>query len=258
MFEAITRKPKRRSSTMTAIISVSVAAHTALALGLIIVGMWQIERLVPPHKQLTMTMGVPNSLPKAEKPSVKVKPRPAVRPRVKIEVLAQPTDKPVETEPTPQGGHGNVAEEATGGEHGGGFVGPGTGGLLSGDGPVIPVIEIAPPRLETTVITKPPAEVRARVLEGKRVAGHAQIRPPESVRVALFRSQDRRIQGLVKMCLSERGAVSSLRMLKPTGYQAYDQKILSGMRSWRYQPYTINGQAAAVCTTVTFVYVMQD
>ena len=128
--------------------------------------------------------------------------------------------------------------------------------MMETEFPAIPVIETPPPTIE--VVETPPTVVLARVLEGKRISGNAQIRPPESVRIAMFRDDNRKIQGIVKMCLSDRGKVASLRMYKTTTYQAYDQKILDQMRHWRYQPYEINGEAAAVCTTVTFVYQMKD
>ena len=56
------------------------------------------------------------------------------------------------------------------------------------------------------------------------------------------------------MCLSSGGSVDKLQVLKSTGYAAYDSKIKSTMRSWRYRPFKVNGRAVPVCTSVTFIY----
>lgn len=259
MFDAITQKPKRRSSKMGLIVSASVAAHAALAIGLIIAGMWQVERLLPPHRQLTISTDVKFQQTRTETPSVKVDiPPPKAAKAPKIKRLTQPTNEPVDTRPDPDAVYGHVPDEGPTGTTGTGFVGPSTGTLFPGDGPAFPVAEIPPPPTITKVIETKPPVILARVLEGERISGNAQIRPPESVRVAMFRDGERSVQGMVKMCLSERGTVSSLRMLKRTTYQAYDQKILSQMKQWRYQPYRVNGQATAVCTTVTFIYKMTN
>jgi len=51
------------------------------------------------------------------------------------------------------------------------------------------------------------------------------------------------------------GAVTSVKMLKGTGFPAYDNKIQSKMNGeWKYKPYAVNGRAVPVCTAVTFIY----
>jgi len=97
--------------------------------------------------------------------------------------------------------------------------------------------------------------VVARLIEGHRIEGNPQIAPPDTVKQAMQRSGLDSLTGAVKMCLNQRGGVRSLRVLRSTGYAEYDQRLLAGMRTWRYDPYTLDGGAAvSVCTVVTFIY----
>ena len=64
--------------------------------------------------------------------------------------------------------------------------------------------------------------------------------------------------GAFKLCLSAAGQISSVTMIKSTGFPAYDNKILQTMRGeWKYKPFAINGKAVPVCTSVTFIYSQQ-
>ena len=59
---------------------------------------------------------------------------------------------------------------------------------------------------------------------------------------------------MVKMCLTSGGTVQKLNVLKTTGHPAYDNKIKTKMREWKYRPFMVNGKAVPVCTSVTFIY----
>ena len=64
-----------------------------------------------------------------------------------------------------------------------------------------------------------------------------------------------KLVGAFKLCLATTGSVSSVTMLKSSGFPDYDAKILREMRTvWRYQPYTVDAKAVPVCTAVTFIY----
>ncbi len=100
--------------------------------------------------------------------------------------------------------------------------------------------------------------VIARVIEGHRIEGDPQIAPTDTVKQAMARSGLDRLTGHVKMCLDKQGRVRSLQLLRSTGHAAYDQRLLAGMRTWRYHPYTLDsGAAVPVCTVVTFIYQAQ-
>jgi len=68
------------------------------------------------------------------------------------------------------------------------------------------------------------------------------------------RSGKDKIIGSFKLCINAGGAVTSVKMLKSTGFPAYDSKIQSKMNGeWKYRPYAVNGRAVPVCTAVTFI-----
>ena len=95
--------------------------------------------------------------------------------------------------------------------------------------------------------------VRRADLEANRIAGGAQIAPPDDVMQAIKNSGEPALDA-EKLCVDQRGAVSSVTILGSTGYPAYDQRIVSAMRTWLYRPFLINGKPAPVCTAVTFIY----
>ena len=65
------------------------------------------------------------------------------------------------------------------------------------------------------------------------------------------------VKGTLKVCVSTNGSVTSATMIGTTGYSEYDAVLTSGVRGWHYQPVTINGQAKAACSAVTFLYHME-
>ena len=92
------------------------------------------------------------------------------------------------------------------------------------------------------------------MLEGQRVAGNKHIVPSDVTKTEIQRSGKDKVVGSFKICITLDGAVSSINMLKSTGFGAYDAKIQGEMRQWRYRPYMVNGKAVPVCTAVTFIY----
>ena len=181
----------------------------------------------------------------------------AIKPRRQVvKTLAQPTakmDRVITTEP--------AADEPPG--DGGGGDGTGIGAPTSGSGcqhepcgvseipvPLPPVLAppvVAPPVVEPSIV--PPS-----VVAGLRISGETQIQPPDLVRTAMARDGATRVIGTFKICLSERGEVVNITMLKSTKYAGYDDEIKRTMRTWRYRPYLIGGSAAPVCSVVTFSY----
>ena len=54
--------------------------------------------------------------------------------------------------------------------------------------------------------------------------------------------------------MDEAGVVDMVLPLVSTGYATYDQRLLAGIRAWRYSPFIVDGQPIPVCTSVSFVY----
>ena len=92
-------------------------------------------------------------------------------------------------------------------------------------------------------------------LEASRVSGEKMIEPDDATKTAIQQRGRDKIVGTFELCLDETGAVSTVRMLKSTGFDAYDKKILDTISgTWKYKPFLVNGTPAVVCTAVTFIY----
>lgn len=63
-----------------------------------------------------------------------------------------------------------------------------------------------------------------------------------------------RVIGLFHVCITEGGNVASITMLQSTGFQAYDARLLKGIRYWRYRPFLVDGQPVPVCTRASYTY----
>ena len=103
----------------------------------------------------------------------------------------------------------------------------------------------------------PPQNVPPSLLEGARIAGNKTIVPDDMTKLDIQQAGKDKIIGTWKLCITVAGDISSVTMLKSTGFPAYDAKVERGIRTWRYRPYQINGKPAPVCTAVTFIYSQQ-
>jgi hypothetical protein len=100
----------------------------------------------------------------------------------------------------------------------------------------------------------PPQTVPPTMLEQQRLRGVKDIAPDAPTAAAIARSGKDRIVGSYKLCLDTGGSVSSVVMLKSTGFTDYDMKLAREIRIWAYKPYMVNGKAVPVCTAATFIY----
>ena len=62
----------------------------------------------------------------------------------------------------------------------------------------------------------------------------------------------------VKICLSEKGNVKSVQVLKGSDFPKYDAKIQKEMKSWKYRPFLVDGKATPVCSAITMIYVQKS
>jgi hypothetical protein len=100
----------------------------------------------------------------------------------------------------------------------------------------------------------PPNTVSPTVLEGIRISGEKNILPDDATKDEILRSKKTRVIGAFKLCVDATGKVDDVKLIKSTGYGAYDRKLEAGMWTWVYKPYLVNGKAVKVCTAVTFIY----
>lgn len=94
----------------------------------------------------------------------------------------------------------------------------------------------------------------ATSLAPQRVEGNPRIVPEHLTTAQIARAGKPAVIGVFDVCVDRAGAVTEVRVVRSTTFAAYDAKIQRQIRSWRYQPVLLDGQAAAGCTTVTLVY----
>lgn len=61
-----------------------------------------------------------------------------------------------------------------------------------------------------------------------------------------------KVIGSFRLCITEAGSVAGVVVLESTGLQAYDAKLMAGIRKWRYRPFLVDGKPAQVCTTAHY------
>jgi len=251
------------------LIAVSTVAHVAVGVGLFVTGVWQIDQLDRPRLSVALGQPPPPPPPPAGGPVSAVRNVDMTKPppKVKPPVITQPADrhdKAPETGPSlPPGppGPGDVdspclencgppapAVAAVCGNH---ALEVGEqcddGNAASNDG--------CSATCQTEPKPKPPtAVISPNVMKGLRLSGDTQIHPSESTQSRMSRDGETQVIGSVQLCISTDGSIASVSTAKRTKYDDYDQALLSAVRSWRYQPYTVNGVAVKACSLVTFVY----
>lgn len=117
------------------------------------------------------------------------------------------------------------------------------GGLIGG--------QVQPPNPPPPM---PSQTVPPSLLEKLRVSGNKMIVPDAPTKATMIQAGKGKVVASMKMCIDDKGTVSSVSQLKSSGYPAYDRKITGEMRQWIYKPYKQNGRAIPVCTAVTFIY----
>ena len=125
------------------------------------------------------------------------------------------------------------------------------------DGELVPDdgIEVGPP------LPLPPAPVAWPILapaafEALRLAGDKDFVPDDATRSEMVRSGRDRVQVALSVCLDATGAVRPPRLVKASGFAAYDRKVVDQIqRTWRFRPHVVDGQPSAACSPVVFTYV---
>ncbi|MEO8552979.1 MAG: hypothetical protein ABI678_23565 [Kofleriaceae bacterium] len=118
---------------------------------------------------------------------------------------------------------------------------------------------VAPPAIgekieSATPTPSPPTIVAPTLLEPLRIAGTKMIVPDDKTRTAIEASGREKVIASLKLCLDSTGAVSLVKLIRSSGFTAYDQLLDHEMHGWKYKPYVDHGAAIPVCTAVTFIY----
>jgi TPR repeat protein len=102
--------------------------------------------------------------------------------------------------------------------------------------------------------TSAPQNVAPMALDALRIAGEKNIVPDDETKNAIGLLGYSKLVGSFKLCITMRGDIDSVAMLKSTGFDIYDRIIIDGIYRWRYRPFLVNGKPTPVCTAVTFIY----
>lgn len=270
--------PRRRARNI--VVTTSVIAHAAALVALAVMAMWRIDKLeLGYHGNRANALELPRNtgggalakrealVAKKEEPKViREIPKVVVQPEKRLVKDETPV-----TDATSEGG-GDTSDTGASGDGGGGDgKGVGTpdttdkcltdkclGGGTGGEEPKVLECKKGEKLVEHKCVKDVQvATVAPDVMKGLRKSGNDQIPAPQSVRVAMMHEGKSRVVGTVKLCIGTDGHIDRAQLLKSTGYDAYDDLLVSEMKAWRYKPYTVEGEAVPACTAVTVVYVMQ-
>ena len=103
---------------------------------------------------------------------------------------------------------------------------------------------------------QPPTVIPPATLKTLLVSS-SPIEPPEVVQAQMMRDDKKKASAVLKVCVGAGGEVTSAAIAKSSGYGEYDDRLVAGVRSWRYRPYMINGQYVPVCSAAAFAFTIQ-
>lgn len=244
---------RKRPKWVIFVLAFALVAHAGVGGALIVKQFWTITKLAPPESGVELSLGPPPPPPppkgggKKKQDSLKDKIK-----KVKVKETVQPVKDAKEPDPSEvvdsadEGDDFGVEGGVEGGVAGGvvgGVLGGVPGGVLGGSGPPPP-----PPEPEK------PQVVPQQALQANRISGDPNITAPDTVKNLMVKQNQDKVIATAKMCLDNKGNVTTVKMVKSSGYAEYDQKILNGMRGWKYRPFQVNGKAVPVCTAITFIY----
>ena len=227
-----------------------VIFHIALFITMWIKTIWDLEQLERPNTGIDLAVAPPPPPPPPPPPGgakpqeVQITPK-----KIKVKDIVQPVKIEKQEQQKVEEAGDPAGEE-------GGVEGGVAGGVVGGD--INGVAGAPPPPPPPPPPPAPPQIVAPTALEASRLAGEKNIIPNDVTKTEIMRSGKTKLVGAFKLCLSASGAISSVTMIKSTGFPAYDNKILQTMRGdWKYKPFAINGKPVPVCTSVTFIYSQQ-
>ncbi|HMI87752.1 MAG TPA: hypothetical protein VK550_26880 [Polyangiaceae bacterium] len=238
----------RRGRRLT--VALSLVLHGGLVIAAVVYSFWHVDVLSPPTVTVTFLNNSPPPPPPPPPPKKKtaaqtkpVTPRDIVQP--KPNELLQPKAKLIE-EPKEDDG-------VEGGEEGG-VAGGVVGGVLGG----ISVGSLPPPPPAPKAKTE---EIAPKFLP-PNIAGQQLLTDPRKdpqYRVALppaLGSAGMRLWAMLKVCVSEQGDVSDVKVIKSMDVTA-DSLLQAKIKTWKYKPINIDGHAVRFCYNFRYEHLPQ-
>jgi protein TonB len=97
----------------------------------------------------------------------------------------------------------------------------------------------------------PPATLKSLLATSNK------IDVPELVQTQMKRDEKKKANAVIKVCIGTGGEVTTTSVIKSSGYSAYDDNLVAGIRSWRYRPYMADGRAVPACSAVAISFAIQ-
>lgn len=239
-------KNRKMPGWVIPVLGVAVAAHVIFVIGLVIKEMWAAPLLDVPTTGVDLAIAPPPPPPPPPpKAGKRLETQKEIKPKkIKITETVQPI-KPEDKPPETTESSGDEAGEEGGEEGGveGGVAGGVVGGVLTEAPPPPP--PPPPPQVQNVAPT---------ALEASRISGEKNITPDDVTRTEIQRSGKNQLMVPVKICLDTSGKITSVKIMKSSGFPAYDAKLMREINKWRYRPLMVNGKASPVCSAVQFIY----
>jgi TonB family protein len=125
------------------------------------------------------------------------------------------------------------------------------------DGEIERLLEGEQPSHSSPPPSSPPPPAAAKIvspsaLEKLRIAGVREIPPDLETKAQISADRSGKVAATLKFCIATDGAVWVASLMKSSGYKAYDEKLAKEMKTWKFNPFLINGKPTPACTAVTF------
>jgi protein TonB len=225
------------------VIVVAIAAHVVFVVGIVVKEMWAAPMLDVPSSGVDLAVAPPP--PPPPPPPASSKKLEAQKDRKPKKIKVTETVQPIKPEDRPE--DKQEASEDTGEEGGeeGGVEGGVAGGISGGIGTAPPPPPPPP---------APPQNIAPTALEQQRISGDKNIFPDDVTKTEIQRAGKTQLTVPVKVCLDRAGNIASVKIMKSSGFPAYDQKLNREINKWKYRPFSVNGNPTPVCSAIMFIY----
>jgi protein TonB len=250
-FEAfLTQQQTRPTRARRVMVALSLVLHGGLVIAAVVYSFWHVDVLSPP----TVTVTFLNNAPPAPPPPPPPKKKTATQTKpVTVKDILQPKANEIVQPKTKQVEETKEDDGEEGGEEGG-VAGGVVGGVIGGAPPGAPPPSARPPAPK-------PEEVAPKFLP-PNIASQQLLTDPRTdprYRVALppaLGSAGMRLWAMLKVCVSEVGDVSDVKIIKSMDATA-DSLLQAKIKTWRYKPVSIDGHAVRFCYNFRYEHVPQ-
>ena len=92
------------------------------------------------------------------------------------------------------------------------------------------------------------------MVEANRISGERLVVPDDPTKLEIQCARVSKTSAAFKLCLDAAGVPETVEIYSSSCFPRYDADVAATIRTWRYSPYTVDGVAVPVCTSVVFIY----